>query len=606
MQEEGPEVKIDWRWVLLFALVVASLTVPFLLVREPPLLDYANHLAREFVLDHLHDPAYRFAEVYRADWKLYPYVLLDLMIVCFEHVMPVEAAGKLALILITAGLPVAVGWFLWQANRRSIYLALAGCALSYNALFFWGFTAYQLSVDFCFVMLGTWLWYRRSPLVTRGALFALAAFLTYFAHLLGFASAAFLLVFFELTQRGWWWRLRLAGFLGGPTLLFLWARPGISGEQNPMAFRPLYEKLGNIRALTTDGYDDRITSVLLVGFALCLLLAVVRNRELRIQWRWMIAAVGLLAVYLVLPWSWGSGFDLDVRLVAPLVLGSLATLEVGRRAKWIALVAVLLTGLRVYDISSGFVRETRRNVGMNTGIAQIERGSRVYPSVNTCHDQDPLDYYYVHYWAYSVIRRGAISPYLFDIPGQTQMRIEWQPYMTDGYWQHCEEIEPDWERVADDYDYIWSYGDQRFTAHITEVAEKVFAQGALILYRVRRQSCWHYSAIKEGPSSLSEFWRALEIRLSSLKGESSECDYKRIDLQDISGLWERKISEEDRANDNHSQERKITPEIDRRQKIRPAENCDSSPKGERQVPDIQEEEEKRQGKINGIMSPCVA
>ena len=123
---------------------------------------------------------------------------------------------------------------------------------------------------------------------------------------------------------------------------------------------------------------------------------------------------------------------------------------------------------------------------MNEAISRIAPHARIFPTVDTCHDDDPLDYYYVHYWAYAVIRKGAVSPYLFDAPGQTPMRIRWQPYMSDGYWQHCEELEPEWELVANDYDYIWSYGDQRFTKHIAEVAEPVYAKDAVVLYRVRR------------------------------------------------------------------------------------------------------------------------
>ncbi len=75
-----PEQKRNALWIALFILLAATLALPFLFVREPPLLDYANHLARAFVLNHLHDPAFHFAEYYRADWKPYPYILWDLLL----------------------------------------------------------------------------------------------------------------------------------------------------------------------------------------------------------------------------------------------------------------------------------------------------------------------------------------------------------------------------------------------------------------------------------------------------------------------------------------------------------------------------------------------
>jgi hypothetical protein len=115
-----PEQKRNALWIFLFILLASTLALPFLFVHEPPLLDYANHLARTFVLNHLHDPAFHFSEYYRADWKPYPYILWDLLLVAFQQVMPVAAAGKLLLILTTVLLPVSVAWFLWQANRSEI------------------------------------------------------------------------------------------------------------------------------------------------------------------------------------------------------------------------------------------------------------------------------------------------------------------------------------------------------------------------------------------------------------------------------------------------------------------------------------------------------
>jgi hypothetical protein len=482
-----PEQRTNVLWIALFLLLSGSLAIPFLLVREPPMLDYANHLARGFVLNHLHDPVYHFAQYYRADWKPYPYVLWDLLLLAFEQVLPVEAAGKALLMLTTVLLPVSVAWFLWQANRSEIELSLLGCALAYNVLFFWGFTAYHLSVSFCFLMVGTWLWYRRKPSPMRAALFTIVTFLAYFAHLLGFAAAAFILVFYEVTRWNWREWLRLAAFLAPPSLLFLWARPGLTGQKSGVEWRPMLDKLQALRNLQTQSYDSKLDQIFLGGLVLCLLIAVVRNRELRVNWRWLAATAAFFGVYLLLPYGWGSSFDLDVRLVAPLCLLPLAALRIGRRANWIAVLAVALTALRVFNFTTGFQDEAQKNVAMNRGIEQIARNAKVFPLVDTCKDEDPLDYYYVHYWAYAVIRRGAISPYLFDIPGQTPMRITWEPYMSDGYWGHCYDVEPEWEQVAADYDYIWSYGDQRYTRGISEVADKVFEQSPLILYRVRKQ-----------------------------------------------------------------------------------------------------------------------
>jgi hypothetical protein len=480
-----PEQKGNALWIALFILLACSLALPFLFVSEPPLLDYPNHLARGFILAHLHQPAFHFAEYYRADWKPYPYILWDLLLVAFQQILPVERAGKLLLILTTVLLPIAVAWFLWQANRTVIKLSLLGCALSFNLLFLWGFTAYHLGVGFCFLMVGTWLWYRQKPSAGRAALLVVIIFATYFAHLLGFASAAFILVLYELTAFNWREWLRLAGFLILPSLLFVWARPGLS-QQNRLEMRPLLAKLGELCNLPTAGYDATLDYIFLGGLGLCFLIAVVRNQELRLNRRWLVVALGLLGVYLLLPRGWGMSYDVDVRLVEPICLVTLAVLRVGRRATWIAALAVALTALRVFNITTGFQYETERSAAMNQAIEQIAPHARVFPLVDTCKDDDPLDDYYIHYWAYSVIRRGAITPYLFDISGQTPMRITYKPYTPSGFWDHCYDQPPDWRLVAEDYDYVWSYGDNRYGQGIGEVAEKVFAESPLILYRIRK------------------------------------------------------------------------------------------------------------------------
>ena len=168
--------KRDAFWLALFVLSASSLVLPFLFVAEQPLLDYPNHLARTFILAHLNDSAFHFSEYYRADWKPYPFILWDFLMVVLQQVLPVETAGKLLLMLITVLLPISVAWFLWQANRTEIKLSILACALSYYAMFLWGFIAYQLSVGLCFLMTGTWLWYRCKPSLARAVLFGVLPF----------------------------------------------------------------------------------------------------------------------------------------------------------------------------------------------------------------------------------------------------------------------------------------------------------------------------------------------------------------------------------------------------------------------------------------------
>src|SRR5438045_2832428 len=60
--------------IIVACLLAFGLLIPLMLVRELPMLDWPNHLARIFVLQHLGDSAYIFAHYFRADWAAYPYV----------------------------------------------------------------------------------------------------------------------------------------------------------------------------------------------------------------------------------------------------------------------------------------------------------------------------------------------------------------------------------------------------------------------------------------------------------------------------------------------------------------------------------------------------
>ena len=116
-------------------------------------------------------------------------------------------------------------------------------------------------------------------------------------------------------------------------------------------------------------------------------------------------------------------------MVPFIFLITLGVFRIGRRANWIVLLAVALTALRVDNVATGFQREAKNDTAMNDGIQLIPRNARLFVLVNQSADTDYLDDDNWHYWAYAVIRRGATTGGLFDIRGQTPMRITYEPYM---------------------------------------------------------------------------------------------------------------------------------------------------------------------------------
>ncbi len=94
--------------VALLVVACILLALPIWLVKYPPLVDYPNHLARAFVLHHLHDPNYDFGRWFAADWGPNPYLFVDLLMQVFQSVVGIYAAGKLMLTLCVLGLPLSV------------------------------------------------------------------------------------------------------------------------------------------------------------------------------------------------------------------------------------------------------------------------------------------------------------------------------------------------------------------------------------------------------------------------------------------------------------------------------------------------------------------
>src|SRR6266853_5397539 len=205
---------------VMILILAAALLTPIWIVEFPPLLDYPNHLARSFVLAHLHDPAFTFNRFYRADWGAYPYLGMDASLAVLGRVFPIETAGRVFLSLCALALPAAAWFFLRQANPGDDATALWILLIACNVFFLQGFLNFDLSLAVGFLALGLWLRWLANRRIARWVA-ALAAFTAlYFTHLLGFAIAGLVVVaylgFERRPLRDWIW----SGVLALPGMAF--------------------------------------------------------------------------------------------------------------------------------------------------------------------------------------------------------------------------------------------------------------------------------------------------------------------------------------------------------------------------------------------------
>src|ERR1700688_1799687 len=143
-------------------ILAAMLLTPIWIVAFPPLLDYPNHLARAFVLAHLHDSHFSFQQFYRADWGAYPYLGMDASLAVLGRLFPIETAGRVYLSLCALALPAAAWFFLRQAQPDAEAASLWTLLIAGNVFFLEGFLNCDLSIAVGFLALGLWLrWLRK-------------------------------------------------------------------------------------------------------------------------------------------------------------------------------------------------------------------------------------------------------------------------------------------------------------------------------------------------------------------------------------------------------------------------------------------------------------
>lgn len=437
------------------------------------------------MLFHLHDPAYHFADWYRADWGPFPYLGMDLILVSLQRVMAVEIAGKVFLSLCLLAVPLSVWWLVRTANPGQDWLALWGLLFAYGLFFLSGFANYQLGMAVCFITITLWLRYLSQPAPGRWLLVLLAATALYFIHLIAFVFSGFVIFVYTLAEKRSFRHLSLSAvpFLPG---VLIYRASGI-GHQNAFSgelyFRDFrWEKLFDGLAAYRHGYSPALESVLLWVTLAAILVAFVRNPGFRLRRSWAIVFLAAIALYCVLPDEVGETWDIDIRIIPVAFVVLLLVAAVGRRQRVLGAIALLLFAARLADVGRGFSAKQPELARLAAAIHTIPRDASVLPLIDD-NIKDPLQGPWVHFWAYAIVERGARGPYLFDQPGQTTLRIITRSYVPE---RPLASHNPDFDLVRRDYDFVWLYGFPQYQPALAARGEAVYSIGALTLYRMRR------------------------------------------------------------------------------------------------------------------------
>lgn len=487
----------DWfrlRQAGLIGLIVILLLLPVWIVRYPPLVDYPNHLARYYILAHLQDPNLHLSQFYASRWQASPYVAVDVLAVFLQKLLPIDIVGRLILSISMLALPLACYVFLRQIDYDSRYLAAWALVISYGPVFLAGFVNDALATALCFWLLALCLKYMAEPDWKPWFGSLIVATLLYFTHLFGFVIGTMIVFTYCVLTRQTVRRLFAATsvFVPGVVIYLLaffrgrnyWLKAG-----NP-TYRYQFGILGKLADLSNPfrGYGPKTTTLILIGLICCVILAVWRNGDFRLNHVWLRLTIAMFVVYLLSP----SNFHfMEMRILPILFILCLSVAKVGPRARVLGTIGLLVFLVRSLEVDRTFISRQHELEGWHRSFAAIPPYSRVFPMV-------PLDGGELfrradgHFWAYGVIERGWFLPNLFHSigihplalysPADDIAKLTW---LKDPYAKGREpQSEPDWPEIQRRFDYLWVFDLPRFSAPISNFGQLVYSEGPVRVFRV--------------------------------------------------------------------------------------------------------------------------
>jgi len=191
IQNAVPQRRADWRTSFAAAqnremllLVAASLlaTIPVWMVSFPPMVDLPGHAAEIALLRNLHDPGFRFADLFWVNWftpYLFGYILLYGLVPLFGIV----AACKIVVAVALAALPLSTA-VLMRETGADAYWALLTIPAMYGFSYNWGFLNFLVATPIGLLFLAFVIRHTRKPGLRSSVFVALFSILLFFSHAL--------------------------------------------------------------------------------------------------------------------------------------------------------------------------------------------------------------------------------------------------------------------------------------------------------------------------------------------------------------------------------------------------------------------------------------
>lgn len=337
---------MDW----LVAGLILLYLVPIWAFQYIPTQDGPSHLNNAQILSQFTNPAYNFQKIYDLRLEPFPNWLSHASLAALMRIFPPLTAEKILLSLYVIGFPLAFIYFVGAVDLAKKPLGLFSFAFIYNYLFMMGFDNFVFSIPLAFWTLG-YFWKHRFRLTFgRAVVLNLLLLLVYFGHMITYlvvlGSIAFVaVVYFAIqwiSQHGRTFRREIttlgislislvpsipllvnyyvgSSFAGKVPRIDLGRIPGLLGDFASMRILVSYENIGqevlSLAAAVLLGLLFSITLIKRISR-----ISFSRRRFFRFEDCILALFLILFALYLLMPWDFGSGGWLNDRLA---LLGSL-------------------------------------------------------------------------------------------------------------------------------------------------------------------------------------------------------------------------------------------------------------------------------------------
>ena len=371
------------------AAMVCLLLVPFAATPIPPLLDYPDHVAEMFVIAQVpRDPV--FAQVYSIHWTVVANSGVELLMPPLLRWFALWPTGDAFLVLALL-LPVAgAAAFSRAAFGRWTAWSLAAGLVAYNTLFLLGFMNFLIGIGLAQLAAALWVaWRGRAPVATLICA-AVAAVALFFVHLFGLFFFALLIGAHELVAligprgRRWPGLAAAARRLLPDALIFIapaWLLLGstLAGTDSPTMRLPLNNKISELSYpfLTYFQTPERLLTLAVLG----VMAALVIGRRARVSAQAAIVLVVLLAIWPFVPHIFKATGYIDARF--PIMMGFLlfagfTPVALPRTvARGLFAAIALVMAVRVAAVAQVWAGHNADLAELRRVISHVEPGSQV-------------------------------------------------------------------------------------------------------------------------------------------------------------------------------------------------------------------------------------